>query len=226
MLVGEYLHQFKMLITKHKGFTLVEIAIVMVVVGLMIGGVLKGQEMITSTKLKRIETDNAHIAVAILTYEDRYMQLPGDDHRVDQQFSIYTDGVNDPLPADINGDDSGLIDGSWNGAANSETANIWKHLRAAGLINGDGDNDEQPINAYAGKIGIRDGSLMIRGHVTIFGSMEGKIARILDDRLDDGAPATGFVQSDITAALMDGAAISSIGGNYLDSSKYFMAFRL
>ncbi len=99
-------------------------------------------------------------------------------------------------------------------------------MRAAGLIHGDGDDDRQPINAYGGKIGVRDGSLMISGHVTIFGSIEGKIAKILEDRLDDGVPATGFVQSDITAALMDGAAVSSIGGNYLDSSKYFMAFRL
>ena len=44
--------------SKQKGFTLVEIAIVLVIVGLLIGGVLKGQEMITNAKLKRIESDN------------------------------------------------------------------------------------------------------------------------------------------------------------------------
>ena len=44
-----------MQLTKQKGFTLVEIAIVLVIVGLLIGGVLKGQEMITNAKLKRIE---------------------------------------------------------------------------------------------------------------------------------------------------------------------------
>ncbi len=48
-----------MLQKKQKGFTLVEIAIVLVIVGLLIGGVLKGQEMITNAKLKRIESDNA-----------------------------------------------------------------------------------------------------------------------------------------------------------------------
>ena len=46
-----------MQLTKQKGFTLVEIAIVLVIVGLLIGGVLKGQEMITNAKLKRIESD-------------------------------------------------------------------------------------------------------------------------------------------------------------------------
>jgi prepilin-type N-terminal cleavage/methylation domain-containing protein len=215
-----------MLISKQKGFTLVEILTVLVIIGLLIGGVMKAQGMITNSKLKRIETDNAGIAVAILSYEDRYRRLPGDDDRADQQFSIYTDGVNDPAPVDINGDSSGGIDGSWNGAVNSETANFWKHLRAAGLIDGDADDDEQPLNADAGKIGVRDGSLMIRGHVTVFGRIDGKIAKILEDRMDDGAFATGFVQSDITAALMDGAAISSIVGGYLESSKYFVAYRL
>ena len=61
-----------MQLTKQKGFTLVEIAIVLVIVGLLIGGVLKGQEMITNAKLKRIESDNAGMAAAMFSYQDRY----------------------------------------------------------------------------------------------------------------------------------------------------------
>ena len=68
-----------MQLSKQKGFTLVEIAIVLVIVGLLIGGVLKGQEMITNAKLKRIESDNAGLQAAIFSYQDRYLQLPGDD---------------------------------------------------------------------------------------------------------------------------------------------------
>ena len=221
---GNNLHQFQILKIRQKGFTLVEIMIVLVIVGLVFGGVLKSQEMILNAKLKRIENDNADITGAMFAYHDRYKQLPGDHDGADQQFSIYTDGINDPLPADINGDNSGSIDGSWNGVANSETANIWKHLRAAGLISGVGDDDSQPNNAFGGKIGIRDGSLLISGNVMILGSIEGNIAKILEQKFDDGSPATGNVQSDVTAALMDGAVVSS-SANYLDSTEYFMAFR-
>ena len=211
---------------KQKGFTLVEIAIVLVIVGLLIGGVLKGQEMITNAKLKRVESDNAGIAAAMFSYQDRYLQLPGDDDAADQRFSLYTDGVNDPAAIDINGNSDGSIDGAWVALANEESANFWKHLRAAGLIPGGGDDDTQPTNAYGGNIGIRDGSLQIAGHVTVFGSIEGPIATIIEARLDDGSPATGRIQSDTAAADMDAINTPSGEAAYQDTLRYFMAFRL
>ena len=211
---------------KQQGFTLVEIAIVIAIIGLLIGGVLKGQEMITNTKLKRIESDNANIMMAIFSYQDRYRQLPGDDSDASNRFSLYTDGINDPAPANINGNADGRIDGNWLVSPNAESANIWKHLRAANLINGGGDDDSQPINAFGGKIGLRDGSLLINGHTLIFGSIDGPVAKILEDRIDDKIPSSGRIQSDLTAALMDGSSASSAGASYQDSERYFVAFRL
>ncbi len=215
-----------MRITKQNGFTLVEIALVLVVTGILIGGVFKAREMIFNANLKRIERDKAGIVAAIYSYQDRYRQLPGDDNFAKQRFPIYSDGINDPAATDINGDNSATIDGSWNGTANSETANFWKHLRASGLIQGDGDDDTQPTNAFGGIVGIRDGSLLISGHVMIIGSISGDIAKILENRFDDSDPTTGIIQSDITSALMDGGVVSSAGANYLDSTDYYMAFRL
>lgn len=215
-----------MRITKQNGFTLVEIALVLVVTGILIGGVLKARELIFNANLKRIERDKAGIVAAIYSYQDRYRQLPGDDNFAKQRFSIYSDGINDPAATDINGDNSATIDGIWNGTANSETANFWKHLRASGLIQGDGDDDTQPTNAFGGIVGIRNGSLLISGHVMIVGSISGDIAKILENRLDDSDPTTGIIQSDITSALMDGGVVSSAGANYLDSTDYYMAFRL
>jgi prepilin-type N-terminal cleavage/methylation domain-containing protein len=209
--------------TRQRGFTLIEIAITLAIVGLMVGGVLKGQEMITNARLKKLERDNTGIAVAIHSYQDRYHQTPGDDNSASTRFTMYSDGSNDPSPGDIDGDGNGTIDGSWMGTDNSESANLWKHLRAAALIPGGGDQDQRPRNAYSGDIGVRDGSLQIAGPVIVFGLIDGTVAGIFESRLDDNNPSTGFIQSDLTSALMNGNAISSAGPSYAESSRYFMA---
>jgi len=64
-----------------KGFTLVEIAIVLVIIGLLLGGILKGQEMITQAKIKNVIADYSGISAAYHGYQDRYRAIPGDDIR-------------------------------------------------------------------------------------------------------------------------------------------------
>ena len=213
-------------LNKQKGFTLVEIAIVLVIVGLLIGGVLKGQEMITNAKLKRVESDNAGIAAAMFSYQDRYLQLPGDDSGADDRFTVYGGNVV------VNGDGSGTVDGTWDvaatgdilAAATAETNLFFAHLRAAGLIPGGGTDDTRPTNAYGGQIGVQDGALNISGHVTIFGAIEGPIAKIIEARLDDSLGDSGRVQSAISGDDMSLPA--SAINNYTDTDRYDMAFRL
>ena len=62
-----------------KGFTLVEIAIVLVIIGLLLGGILKGQEMITQAKIKNVISDFSGVSAAYHGYVDRYKKIPGDD---------------------------------------------------------------------------------------------------------------------------------------------------
>ena len=62
------------------GFTLVEIAIVLVIIGLLLGGVLKGQELINSAKVKNFATDFRNTPLFIYGYQDKYKRLPGDDN--------------------------------------------------------------------------------------------------------------------------------------------------
>ena len=59
---------------RQSGFTLVEIAIVLVIIGLLLGGVLKGQELINSAKVKNFASDIRNISTLIYAYQD---QLPG-----------------------------------------------------------------------------------------------------------------------------------------------------
>ena len=178
---------------RQSGFTLVEIAIVLVIIGLLIGGVLKGREMITNAKIKRIENDFAGVSAAIYAYQDRYGVLPGDDPSASTRFA-------GTWRASDNGNGNGNISGGWSSTNNgNESRKIWKHLRGAGLIAGPVDNTDasyqQPSNSFGGLLGIDLNLYNLSGHNIIFGEIPGDIAQILEARGDDGVPSAGSIQS-------------------------------
>ena len=178
---------------KQSGFTLVEIAIVLVIVGLLIGGVLKGREMITNAKIKRIENDFAGVSAAIYAYQDRYGVLPGDDPAASTRFPGTW------RTAD-NGNGNGNISGWWGSTNNNdESRKIWKHLRGAGLIAGPVDNTtssyQQPSNSFGGLVGIQLNAYNLSGHNILFGEIPGDIAQILEARGDDSVPSRGSIQA-------------------------------
>ncbi|HEY4998029.1 MAG TPA: prepilin-type N-terminal cleavage/methylation domain-containing protein, partial [Usitatibacter sp.] len=76
--------------SQQSGFTLVEIAIVLVIIGLLLGGILKGQELINSAKVKNIANDFRVIPTYIYAYQDKYKSLPGDDANVVVHVNLAT----------------------------------------------------------------------------------------------------------------------------------------
>ena len=78
-----------------RGFTLVEIAIVLVIIGLLLGGVLKGQEMITQARIKNIINDFNGITAAVYAYQDRYRALAGDDVSAKARWAATASGDGD-----------------------------------------------------------------------------------------------------------------------------------
>jgi len=178
---------------KQSGFTLVEIAIVLVIIGLLVGGVLKGREMITNAKIKRIENDFSGVSAAIFAYQDRYGVLPGDDPAATTRFA-------GTWAAADNGNGNGNITGGWTSVTNThESRKIWKHLRGAGLIAGPVDatnaSYQQPSNSFGGLVGIDLNLYNLSGHNIVFGEIPGNIAQILEARGDDGNPSTGSIQA-------------------------------
>jgi len=178
---------------RQSGFTLVEIAIVLVIVGLLIGGVLKGREMITNAKIKRIENDFAGVSAAIYAYQDRYGVLPGDDPAASTRFP-------GTWRAADNGNGNGNISGWWASTNNNdESRKIWKHLRGAGLIAGPVDNTtssyQQPSNSFGGLVGVSLNTYNLSGHNILFGEIPGDIAQILEARGDDSVPSRGSIQA-------------------------------
>ncbi len=121
---------------KHSaGFTLVELSIVLVLIGLIIGGVLKGQELIASTRLKMTVSQWDAVKAAINTFQDKYVALPGD-------YASASTFINKDAP---NGDGNGIIGSTsvvtsfdasvgMNSASVNESEAAWKHLSDAGLI--------------------------------------------------------------------------------------------
>ena len=182
-----------------KGFTLVEIAIVLVIIGLLLGGILKGQEMITQAKIKNVVADFSGISAAYYGYQDRYRAIPGDDLNAAGRWTTPT--------AAVAGDGNGVVAGGYNAAcatATDESCQWWDHLRRAGFVAGSGKT--QPFNAVTGLLGVQTGNGAtppvavlggFGGLIVCSAGLPDKIAIAVDTQMDDGAIGTGTVRGQL-----------------------------
>lgn len=194
---------------RQAGFTLVEIAIVLVIIGLLLGSVLKGQEFIRSARVKAIANDLRSVPTYVYGYQDRYRAIPGDDpaavpHLGATAAQASGAGTN---PGD------GRVDGAWNAAA-GESFLFWQHIRLANLTSGVTDVTDTsypPLNAAGGRLGISSASPvtgMTNGaYFACAGGVSGQYVVQLDTQLDDGNTAVGAVQA--TTQTTPGAAVAT-----------------
>jgi len=118
-----------------KGFTLIEMSIVLVIIGLIIGGILKGQEIVANSRAKAVVNQVNASRAAVNTYVDRYRALPGDHStaqaRVDARLA---DGDGDGVL-----DNAAIADGAAFGTVAANTAENYQYFKgliAANLLNG------------------------------------------------------------------------------------------
>jgi prepilin-type N-terminal cleavage/methylation domain-containing protein len=209
---------------KQSGFTLVEIAIVLVIIGLLLGGVLKGQELITQAKIKNVSNDLNGIVSAIYSYQDRYKRLPGDDPGM-TRWTV----AGAALTAGQSGDGNNVIGAAGAGyqsiADADENRKFWLALRLAGFVAGStatiAEGSTQPLNAAGGIVGVQSGALGLSGTVVCVGSLPAKIAQAIDAQMDDGQLLTGSVRSQIEGAApptpVAAAALPAGTANYVDN---------
>lgn len=182
--------------SKQRGFTLVEIAIVLVIVGLLLGAVLKGQELIFNTKVKSTYNMSRETAAALYAYQDRFRVSPGDDNQATTRFPTAN-----PAVTDGNGD--GLIaygsDCRAAGVANTgENCNALHHLRISGFISGSGN--EALRTAFGGLASPArwENYFDQAGNNPALGyhpyGVTHKVMSTIDTSFDDGNPATGSVR--------------------------------
>lgn len=230
---------------KQAGFTLVEIAIVLVIIGLLLGGVLKGQELINSAKVKNMIGDFRTISAYIYGYQDRFRAYPGDQSQaqVDAAFGAGVATACAPAAAGLCTQNNGRIDGNWDanagganvsqGTATSEASVFWQHVRLANLATGPtvlADDNFRPRNADGGFIGIESGvnnagaaAPYIQGMRGSFyvcsAGILGRYVRQIDTTMDDGNTAGGSVQ-----AVPDGSARGAVAptqtANIVEGQQY------
>ena len=202
---------------KQTGFTLIELAIVLVIIGLLLGGVLRGQELINSAKVKNMARDFQNVQVYMYGYQDRFRVLPGDDHNA----AAHVTGTN---PA--NGTQNGVLEGAWNTVtAGDETCAIWEHIRRANLAPGStviscaANNTYQPRNADGGIIGVQSVSTaipeiagMTGTYVVCSNAILGRFAAQLDSTLDDGLGNTGIVRVAVAGAASSAGVAAPVEG--------------
>lgn len=208
------------------GFTLIEIAIVLVIIGLLLGGVLKGTEMINQAKIKNAISDFNGVQAAYYGYQDRFKVLPGDDP-----------GAAGRWPGGVaNGNGDGVLNQTYNQAPPNPpaTANennlFWQHLRAAGFIPGPTtgiESGRQPTNALSGMLGVETApggaapvtGLGLSGLIICSANLPAKIAIAVDTQLDDGNAMTGQVRGQLQLAqnpatgVIPGVAYQDNGSN-------------
>lgn len=209
---------------QQSGFTLVEIAIVLVIIGLLLGGVLKGQELINSAKVKNFINDFKTIPLFIYGYQDKYKALPGDD-------ALYTThlGTGATLVATAATRGNGRIEGNYNSTTGTdESVVFWQHVRLANLASGSTDfttpSAVLPTNADGGRIGIQSTAPitgMSGSYFICSEGIQGRFAKQIDITMDDGNTATGSVQT--VSGPYSGTALTAVAtGSVVDGTTYIV----
>jgi prepilin-type N-terminal cleavage/methylation domain-containing protein len=200
---------------KQQGFTLVEMAVSITIIGLLLVGTLGGVDMIKAGRLRKAASEFTNYKASIDQFYSEYQYLPGD---MPIAYPNYWSTAS-------NGDGDGLID--WSASALREDLYAWQHLGLAGLVTGSYTGVSAPVDNTAGYVsgtnapaseGIKGGVYLIGGpsaaaifgvngiqirlaaistaspyspYATGFGVMTGKDAYSIDKKIDDGKPGTG-----------------------------------
>ncbi len=201
------------------GFSLVELSIVLVILGLLTGGILAGQSLIRAAELRAVSVEYSRYVAATNSFRDKYFQLPGDFNNAAAFWTSLTTANN--------GNSDGILN---NAAAVSTTGEIfqyWNEMALAGLIEGNysglagsggvaatvlGTNAPKSklsgggwgiYNAanYAGDAFTYKadyGNMLIfgaqsAGSIPLGGVLKPEEAWNIDTKMDDGRPGTGKV---------------------------------
>ena len=170
----------------NRGFTLIELAIVLVIIGVLAGAVLQGQKMLYNARMDRIVSDMRNYAQMFLVYYDRHGMYPGDED--DAAF---------PTGDTADGDHDGRVDPG-------EAANVWEDLNnSMGLV-----RNSSPVRGgvytfgnSADFAGVAFDTADNKNFIAV-SNVPNIMAQAIDSRHDNGTWNTGNIQA---SAAYDGS---------------------
>lgn len=130
--------------TRH-AFSLVELSIVLVILGLLVGGILAGQSLIRAAELRSVNTEYTRYVTAAQAFRDKYLAIPGDFRDATRFWNLQQVGGNctsnsglssAATPGACDGNGNGLINFTGAGGEANESFQFWRHLALAGLVEG------------------------------------------------------------------------------------------
>ena len=190
-----------------RGFTLIEISIVLIIIGFIIAGVAAGQSLIHQARLRSVVSDFNSYNVAIRSFRSSYGQLPGDFNQATHLFGDVT----------RNGNGDGWI--NWN-TSPAESALVWQHLALGGFIKGNYSGEQGselgydrpstaiPNATFAAQVYFLPGWLYdepqvntlefgkirpLESRASEFSVLTPADAANIDTKMDDGMPVTGYI---------------------------------
>ena len=186
-----------------RGFTLVEIAIVLVVLALLVMSVAKGQELFQNARVRNIMSQQNAVEQAVLAFEDRYRAMPGDYAQAGANIGC------GPRVC-LNGNGDGRVQPGTGGAIHEDIL-AWAHLSGAGFLR---ENYQMldpsvsvpalgnaPTNVYGGYLEIAFDNLwgystnpLMRHNVKTGNHVPASVLSEVDRKIDDGLPGSGRFQ--------------------------------
>ncbi len=229
-----------MSVSSQRGFTLLEIVIVILIVGFLLAGALKGQELITSAKVRRVAGQLDEVRSAYFGFQDRYRALPGD-------YAGASANLNCGALTCLNGNGDGRIRDNETVVTGNETHEellLWSHLSISGFLKGSytmGTGESQPTDrnapknpyavylevVYDGNYGLNNSGIA-RHNLKTGAQIPVNVVMELDRKIDDGRPYKGALQfsaysANAVASPQEGGPAACTTANNVDAEWNFLS---